>query len=556
MGDEWNPRAKLLKCLVESVPETLKTQDKATGRFGSKPWICRDQQVLFTLAAAWATKDASNPYYHSAEVLDAIMKGGDYLIEQQDEKGMWTFRKKDNSTWGQIYMPWTYSRWIRTFYLIKDAMPPDRRERWAKALRHGYEGISKTCLGGVHNIPTHHAMGLYFAGLCFDRDDWKKQAAEFMAKVVAKQDPAGWWSEHYGPVVAYNFVYSDALGTYYAVSHDESVLNALRRAAVFHAALVYPDGARVETVDERNWYHGDRRLGNVGFSFTPEGRGYLLQQFDLAKWRVSPDDAASFLLYGGTGEAAPTAGEADERLTILGKNDALILRKKPWFICLSAYACEPIPNRWIQDRQNFVSIYHDKVGLIVGGGNTKLQPFWSNFTVGDTSLLRHTPGDEKPDFKPKGDLIHYPSSITLRPDKAAPELDMRYGEEDCRVAIQAKTDKELTIIYEATANSGKPVEGHLTFIPHLNGNVTCASGKSIKLGKEDFDWSAAEMGEWVAHCGWRVSVPAGAQLVWPKKLHNPYKKDGSSSLKDARMVLCLPFSNAAMKYEIQLEIMK
>jgi len=66
------------------------------------------------------------------------MKGGDYLIEQQDEKGMWTFRKKDNSTWGRIYMPWTYSRWIRTFYLIKDAMPPDRRERWAKALQHGY----------------------------------------------------------------------------------------------------------------------------------------------------------------------------------------------------------------------------------------------------------------------------------------------------------------------------------------------------------------------------------------------------------------------------------
>jgi len=53
MGDEWNPRAKLLKSLVDSVPKTLKTQDKATGRFGSLPWICRDQQVIFALVAAW-----------------------------------------------------------------------------------------------------------------------------------------------------------------------------------------------------------------------------------------------------------------------------------------------------------------------------------------------------------------------------------------------------------------------------------------------------------------------------------------------------------------------
>ncbi len=47
----------------------------------------------------------------------------------------------------------------------------------------------------------------------------------------------------------------------------------------------------------------------------------------------------------------------------------------------------PIVNsRWIQDRQNFVSIYHDKTGLIVGGGNLA-QPGWSNFTIGDPAAL-------------------------------------------------------------------------------------------------------------------------------------------------------------------------
>jgi len=30
-------------------------------------------------------------------------------------------------------------------------------------------------------------------------------------------------------------------------------------------------------------------------------------------------------------------------------------------------------------------------GLILGGGNTKLQPAWSSFTLGDITILSHRP---------------------------------------------------------------------------------------------------------------------------------------------------------------------
>ncbi len=60
------------------------------------------------LAAAWSIKDPANPYYHDKKLLAAIGKGGEALVDAQDKDGMWLFRKKDNSTWGQIYMPWTY----------------------------------------------------------------------------------------------------------------------------------------------------------------------------------------------------------------------------------------------------------------------------------------------------------------------------------------------------------------------------------------------------------------------------------------------------------------
>ncbi len=564
-GTEWNPREPFLKSLVGGVPAILKSQDPATGRFGSQPWICADQNVLLPLAAAWAIKDPANPYYHDAKLLEAIMAGGDALVADQDKNGAWTFRKKDNSTWGQILMPWTYSRWIRAFQLIKDDMPADRRQRWEKGLLLGFTGISKNCLGEVRNIPCHHAMALYCAGVCFNREDWKKQAREFMTKVAAKQTPAGWWSEHSGPVVAYNFVYVEAFGVYYSMSRDAGVLEALRRSAVFHGTFIYPNGTIVETVDERNPYepgtaHGNVGFtftpveGNVGFSFTPEGRGFLQHQFQLRKWSITADEAASHLLHGETGPAAPIAADSDERFTVIGDNDAMVLRHKPWFICLSSFTCELSTARWIQDRQNFVSVYHDRAGLIVGGGNTKLQPFWSNFTVGDTTLLQHKPGDENPDFKPKGGLIHMPSAAKLHADKTSPSLDLTYGAENCRVTVRPLDDKRLTLVCEATSKSGQPVEGHVVFLPHLSTEIKTDSGKSAKLGEEPMEWSAADIGAWFDLGPVRVNVPPGAKLVWPKMRHNPYKKDGSSTLREARLVLCLPFSSAVTKQEVTVEV--
>jgi hypothetical protein len=138
------------------------------------------------------------------------MTGGDALIDDADAEGKWVFRKKDGSTWGKIYMPWTYSRWIRAYAVVRDAMPPARRARWEKALRLGYAGISRELRKArLVNIPAHHAMGLYFAGRLLNEPAWSKQAAEFLHRVVAQQHADGYWSEHVGPVVLYNTVYCE-----------------------------------------------------------------------------------------------------------------------------------------------------------------------------------------------------------------------------------------------------------------------------------------------------------------------------------------------------------
>jgi len=559
-GAELEYKDRLLGVLAENVPGILKSFDAETGTFGSGIWICRDQHPMYPLAVAYATQGEGNRYYQDPELLAVIVKSGDPLIEKMDASGRWIFEKKDGSTWGMIWMPWTYSRWIRTFGLIQDDMPPDARKRWADALTLGFTGISKRCLGHVHNIPTHHAMGLYCAGKVLDRPAWCEQAAAFLGKkVVAAQSEGGYWSEGGGPVVAYDFVYVDALGTYYAMSGDRRVLPALEKAAVFHRHFTYPDGSNVETVDQRNPYHRGVASGNVGFTFSEAGRAYLQNQWSQRGLEnLDADLIASLVLYGEEGPIEPAPASGETRVFVLTEGDvdrAATVRRGPWFVCLSAYTTPIAGSRWIQDRQNFLSIFHDRVGLILGGGNTKLQPGWSSFTVGDTSLLAHTPGDEKPDFQPKGELYHVPSAAKLVVEPE-PGLDLTYGPETCRIRVHAKHERTLECTIEATAESDLPVAAHMTLIPHMGQPLETAAGEKVTIGSDPISLSPEQLGGSLSYAGYRLHVPASASLHWPALPHNPYRKDGRAGASEGRIEIRMPFGPKPRKHALRVEIVE
>ena len=425
--EQWPPRDYLVRSLVEQVPGILASYDAETGQFGTEPWISTDQNRIFPLAAAWSLDHPDNPHYQCDDVLTAIGGGGIALVEAQDELGRWRFDKKDGSYWGQIHQPWTYSRWARAYVLVGDALPDDMREIWEEGLQLGFENIARPYPDtGVHNIPAHHAMGLYIAGVAFDNEDWRERARNFMPRVVEAQDPTGFWSENEGPVVAYNYVYSDSLGIYYHFAEDPLVLDALDRAARFHTAILWPDGTSVSCIDERNLYSSGIRIGNPGFSHTPEGRGYLLSQLRRHAGEqmrtIAADMAAALLLYGGEGEVIMPEEIGDDGLSILGENDALIRRGEPWSRAFSAYTAEVPNNRWIQDRHNLVDLFHIDLGLVAGGGNTKLQPYWSTFTLGDETQLQHI-GEEEPHFTPEIDLSWVPESAPVDADRDVDRLD-------------------------------------------------------------------------------------------------------------------------------------
>ena len=358
----WQPEEQLLTHLDDAVPQILQSQN-ADGRFGVAPWISTDQNVLLALAAAYTL--TGSRHCGSAAVLDAIAAGGEALVSAQDNNGMWEFRKKDGSVWGPIRMPWVYSRWMRAYYHIGKDLPDAVRQRWERRLKLGFAGIydelgivdteqisaaevvaaRRTAQASqayrfvrIHNIPAHHAMGLAFAGLVFGQPAWSERAAAYLHAVAGAQSEHGWWEEHGGPVVAYNFVYAEALGVYLALTGDASVQPALERAAQYHAEFTYPDGSAVETVDGRNGYMPGVKLGNCGLATTRAGRGWLARQHKLfleGGGTFDADYAAGMLLYGDGGPATPPIGARDRHDYRMGAL-ARTMRRKPWFACLSA----------------------------------------------------------------------------------------------------------------------------------------------------------------------------------------------------------------------------
>jgi hypothetical protein len=541
-------KKRCLEDLVGQVPEILTSQDTKTGRFGSGIWIVTDQNVILALAAAWSTPSVGNRYYHDPKVLEAIMAGGDALIDDADASGKWLFRKKDGSTWGMIYMPWIYSRWIRAYGIVRDAMPPARRVRWEKALRLGYAGISRELeKARLVNIPAHHAMGLYFAGQLFDEPAWKKQAANFLHRIVAEQHADGYWSEHVGPVVLYNTVYCDALAAYLTASGDEAVIPALQKATTFHAHFTYPDGTMVETIDERNPHLEQLWLPNAGFTYSPEGRTYTARLIRLYRKPLPADAAALLLLHGKEG-----AGLASDPLEsnfdfVLGKGDAGIRREGPWFLAVSALTAAQSKVRWIQDRQNFFSVYHDRAGLILGGGNTKLQPRWSTFTFGDVNLLRHRAGDEKPEFAPGPGLVHIPNSARLLDGKqCGAELD--YGGKRGTVRLKTSGQNRLEIFY----SGDRAMTAHLQLLPRMGKELVAATGKRQLLDATPLRWTAADAGEWIELNGVRLQLPKDATVVWPALPHDPYKKDGRAEPGQGRIVIDIPLAAGQARVAVEI----
>jgi hypothetical protein len=272
---------------------------------------------------------------------------------------------------------------------------------------------------------------------------------------------------------------------------------------------------------------------------------------------MDSDSAATLLLAGEEGpglDRDPLDGDFDY---VLGKDEAAVRRHGPWFLVLSAYTAPPATDgsrRWWMDRQNFVSVYHDKTGLILGGGNSKLQPSWSTFTIGDFGGFHFMPAvdGKEPDFLPPPGLRHIPTGAKLAVNREQFGLDLDYGGQRVAVRLKILGPNRLEYTWSAVDVTEKPLVAHATIYPHYGQKFTSASGKTEEIAETPFRWPEGAAGKWIEHAGFRLFIPPGAAVHGPETPWNPYTKDGRPYPDSGLMVVDMPVRKVQrVRLEIQ-----
>ncbi len=552
-------RQTYLKMLAEDVPLNLERFDEATGRFlTGGGWAVTNQDLIYPLALLYTTESPVNPYHGDERILHHIRRGGDAWRDFQNPDGSVEFIKVDGSTWGPIFMPWSMYRWVETYALMRDHLGAERKARWEEGLTLAYTGIHEQLKQShVHNIPTWQAQGLYRAGQVFDRREWRENGRRMIYRAVEEQTPEGYWLEHQGPTTAYNLVYVHAIGLYHYYTGDEGVLDCLRRALDFHIRYTYPDGRTVETIDGRVKYHDHvSTTGLVAWNLTPKGRRYarflvenLLEErahqgepqvtyiktggsikISGAQYGLDPHVASAYVHYQEGPEEEILQDQDDYAVEDPGH--ALIRRKDGWFYCLGGFIAPPAENRWGMDRQSFLSIWNQGPRLIVGGGNSKDQPEWSNFVL---------PGPDGP--------LYLPDAAQLRQGDQADAVTLTYGGHDCRIETEIVDPGHLTVKLAGPADA----TGQLLLKLDYQAPLTTGAGSSYALDGETVRLATSEAGGWVGQDGWRLHMPPGAELSWPVYPFNPYAADGAAPIQEAVGVVSLPLTDGPALVTLEME---
>ncbi|RJS84380.1 hypothetical protein CW702_02535 [Candidatus Bathyarchaeota archaeon] len=522
----YSIKDSIMNLLVKYVPVIIKSFDKHTGRFliGNR-WGITNQDLIYPLALLYKTKSPKNPFFRDPHLFEAALLGGDCIRRLQYDDGRVEFIKPDGSRWGAIYMPWTMYHWLETYILLKEDLDDERMFEWLRGLNLALNGMKREVeKSPVHNITVWKAMTLFRAGLAFKRRDFLIPGQKMIYKALKVQDKCGFWPEYGGPSPHYNLIYIHSLGLYYEFSGDRTVLPYLYRALRFQIYFTYPDGTTVETIDGRTKYNPSISvLGLAAFTLFPEGRRFvhfLLSRMEKKQRYYNCFNPALATAYVHSHDGVMHGIPQDKRFYYkrLLNDKALVSRYSSWFYCLSGITTKPTGNRWGMDRQNYISIWNEKSGLIVGGGNSKNQPELSSFIIQNKRKLLYIADDSTINvFNGYGGV-----------------LDLYYNGIHCSIKVLPLNEKELVLEYSL---SKFPTTSSFKALFNLILKVTPGEVLKIhpnlheKLTEESIDLKGVS--GWIMHRNWKIKFDKKLSLKWPVKPFNPYNKNGEAPLSMA-----------------------
>lgn len=530
-----------MEYLARHVPTVLKSQRGDGAFFPFPEWkepSGYHQYCLYPLAYLYVTPEAGK-FHRDPALLKAVRASMRYSSGIMKPDGKFPLHSR-GGYWGDALDEWWTYFALEAWSLIRTELSAEEDELWRKTIRRSVDGCVAHVRATLSNprsidpsdVQNHFVCFLhavYRAGGVFAQEDWRQLGEEGFKRVIAAQQPAGYWHEGGGPSTLYNFVTARTISLYAIESKNAAAWQAVRRAEEFHRAFTYPNGSPVETIDGRVRYVG-RPVSIIppGFSWSPAGQAYV-QHLINALMQIPFEDG--FQGYAFFTDVARHAGGIEAKAPLppdvytLPNQLAGIIRAQGWVGVASAIVKPPIADsRWWQDRQQHLSLWHPRTDLIVGGGNTKGQPLFSTLVVEDA-------GGKV--------LSHLAKAAELRRvEPAKMELALTIAEEQVELLTEILDARTARL----TARWRGPGKGRCVWQLPLwlvRSEGLTAGGRLHALGAEPLALAGAAIGTELNHHHWRMrwNEATKVNLVWPVLPFNPYKKDGAADLGGAQGVL-------------------
>lgn len=490
--------------------------------------------AMLAAAVLYTKQHPANPSFGDKKLLDLALKLGD-LAATAAEKDT-AENKQDNE--------WEIHFWLDTYRLLDRELGDERRARWRREFEKIVAWFAVQVAGRldfpryqgpyIHTSTNHLALfasTVYLAGLVLKNKDWETLGGRCLHRLAAEeQTPDGYWGEHTdnGPATGYNYITMTCVALYREHSRDPVALEALRRSTDFHKHFTWPDGTPVETINGRNRHWAVSPWGHFGFTHWPDGRRYaeFLAAFFMTRNLGSRDlgRLAQTTLYYHDGPTEPIPQDSP-RSAYRMKVPAGIRKTGPWTVCLSGLIDTPIDSQFTLDRQGHLSIYHEKLGLIVTGANSKRQPELATFMNRD-----------------KDRVTTIPLSSRLRMADDRDRLGLGYSIFFAELEMPPPTAERLSFrfaITEAAPNRLQDCRLNLQLCLKSGETLETTGGK-FALDDKRIDLSPEQIGGWIRHRGWTLRVDPTARLVWPVLPFNPYRNAPETDLRYAVGVLSVP----------------
>jgi hypothetical protein len=492
-------------------------------------------QSILAAAVLYAKQHPANEYYRDPKMLALAIRIGDLLATECEKPHPETCFDDE----------WDPYMWLEAYRLLATDLEEQRRARWRRSIerevaplvpgaieRLEFPGYNSPYIGTSPNHYASWAALIFLSGRVFGNKDWENLGARILHRFAAEeQAPDGYWGEHTWnvPTTGYNHITFTQVALYWEYTHDSAALEALRRATNFHEHFTYPDGMPVETINDRNRYWRVDSWGHFGFSHFADGRRYAefltgffghdLSMEDLG--RLSQD-----ALYYHEGPAEPIPQD-QPRYSYQMNVPAGIRRRAPWVVCLSGLiSTQAVASQFYLDRQGNLSVFHDKLGLIVTGAGSKRQPELATFFE-----------------RLQGQTFHLPlsSRIQMNNDRGD-RLSLAYNTFFTDLYVPPPSDHQLQLRFVMTARGEPASEAQLNLQLCLRAGeaLETAAGLKVVLGRDRLELGSNEVGGWIRHHGWIIKTDPETRLTWPVYPYNPYADAQETNLDRAVGVISVP----------------